>query len=313
MGSKKGMISNKQSVVGKSKHSNDDETYIKYFCNALSVIHFICIGVLMSLPQGTFLPGPGTAIHATTMLLMCVVHGVYCFGAYQSIGFFITAMIVEWSFEQANISFGGFIFGKVIYNDELLGPKLGDVPIFVPVGIYFMCWPSYVMGNIIMHQKVVVLKEDSIFQLIWRCFIYSMIHTAWSLAIDPACLRYGFYTYTETEAVGGHIPMSDTYWGVPISEFQGWTVMVFTQWFLFLAFISPFLPAPIRQESFKRRIERFESFHLTPVFLYAGFTLLLISNPINKALGAITFWVMGMPVLFALYQWYNHYSKTKTA
>eukprot|EP01087_Luapelamoeba_hula_P000761 TRINITY_DN1055_c0_g1_i1.p3 TRINITY_DN1055_c0_g1~~TRINITY_DN1055_c0_g1_i1.p3 ORF type:complete len:118 (-),score=27.14 TRINITY_DN1055_c0_g1_i1:85-438(-) len=88
-------------------------------------------------------------------------------------------------------------------------------------------------------------------------------------------------------------------------------MMIFTQWFVFLGFVSHFFHVPIHEPSFAAKLGRLEGFHLTPVILYGGFTVFLIINPLNKALGAVTCWVMGMPVLFALYQWYSFQQQAK--
>jgi len=298
--------------------TSDAEKYVKPLCYLCCVLHIFFIGVDMSLPPGTFMPSPWTEIHGIVMLFMTLLHSIYCLGFAQSFAFFISNVAIEWAFEQTNISFGGYIFGPLHYADGLLGPKIGDVPVIVPVGIYFFCWPAYCLGNLIMHQRAVVLKEkhESYLKLAVRCVVYGMLHTAWSLSIDPACVNYGFYVYTDVEAAGGPIPQSDTYFGVPLSEFRGWTLLVFTQWFVYLAVVAPLLPSPLAEDKRKKRIDQLEFFDLTPVVLYGGFAVYLFYNPLNNALGVVSCWVLGLPVIMAAYQWLqsrHHFARCREA
>jgi len=293
------------------------ESCIRAVTYLLCFLHVIFIGVDISLPPGRFMPSPWTEIHGFVMLFMSLIHSVYSLGAVQSLAFFVSNNVIEWLFEQSNISLGGFIFGPLFYADGLLGPKVGDVPIIVPLAIYFFCWPAYCLGNLILHKKPIVffreeVKNETYLHLAVRCLVYGMLHTAWSLSIDPACVNYGFYTYTAVEgARSPHpdaevIPLKETYFGVPLSEFRGWTILVFTQWFVYLAVVAPFFKGNQPQTKKNRdkpgrKLELFD--FLSPALLYGGFAVYLFVNPLNNALGIVACWVLGFPVIMAVYQW----------
>jgi len=246
--------------------------------------------VSIVLPAGSFLPMPAIIVHVGAMISIAVLHAIYHIGLKGAGLFFSVVIAIEWCCEQINVSFDGIVFGHVIYKDALLGPKLGDIPLVVPLAFAALCWPTYVLINLILKNSVVFRdRDEKIWSVMWRCLLYAMANASWSFAVEPACLKMGFYYYT------AHVGDPNTFFGVPMSEFRGWTVMAFFQFFIFFGLLAPRLNLPA-----ERPVHRLVD--AAPLILFGGFAAFLTLNPIHSAIGAVTLWTMGLLVLLSSYK-----------
>lgn len=242
------------------------------------------------LPAGRVLPPAFAVLHVAAMIFMAGFHSVHHIGAKPAGVFFAMMVVLEWIAEQVNISGSGWVFGHVTYDDHLVGPKLGDVPIIVPIAFAALVWPTFVMVNLLLEQRVVVLrKREGLVPLAWRCALYALVHTAWSFAIEPTCMATGLYGYDRLSAG------TATFYGVPMSELRGWAILAFIQFFAYSRFIAPRLAIP-EPRPLDLRIDA------TPFVLYGGFALFLVLKPVNPAIGAVTLWTMGFYMLASSYR-----------
>ncbi len=124
---------------------------LKLALSVATAIHVACMAWTISLPMGQLIPAPFIMLHVPAMLLMAFAHCVHHLGTSQSLGFFLTVTAIEWIWEQTNISFGGIIFGSLSYHDSLIGPKLGAIPVIVPLAFAAICWPAFVITNLLLH------------------------------------------------------------------------------------------------------------------------------------------------------------------
>lgn len=257
-------------------------------CTAVHVA-FSLIYVFV-LPAGRVLPPAFAVMHVAAMIFMAGFHSVHHIGARPAGIFFGMMVVLEWLAEQINISGSGWVFGHVIYDDHLVGPKLGDVPIIVPIAFAALVWPTFVMVNLLLEQRVVVLrKREGLGSLAWRCALYALVHTAWSFAIEPTCMATGLYRYDRLAGTAG------TFFGVPMSELRGWAILAFIQFFAYARFIAPRLAIP-EPKPVDLRID------VTPFLLYGGFALFLVLKPVDPAIGAVTLWTMGFYMLASAYR-----------
>lgn len=254
------------------------------------------------LPAGRVLPPTFAVMHVAAMIFMAGYHSVRHIGAKAAALFFGMMVVLEWMAEQINISGSGWVFGHVIYDDHLVGPKLGDVPVIVPVAFAALVWPTFVMVNLLLEERVVVLRQrEGLVPLAWRCALYALVHTAWSFAIEPTCLATGLYRYT---ALHGAEP--GTFFGVPMSELRGWSILAFIQFFTYSRFVAPRLTLP-PPRPIDLRVD------LTPFLLYGGFALFLVLKPVTPAVGAVTLWTMGFYMIASSYKLAAAWRASRTA
>lgn len=78
--------------------------------------------------------------------------------------------------------------------------------------------------------------------------------------------------------------------------------------FVYLAVVAPLFSNPQSEPqqpkprpSKQKRLELFDI--LSPTLLYGGFAVYLFVNPLNNTLGVVACWVLGLPVVMAVYQW----------
>jgi uncharacterized membrane protein len=259
---------------------------------ACTLGHMVAIGVMIALPTGELLPPLWAVPHVAAMVFMAGFHCVHHLGAKQAVAFFLVIVLIEGISEQINIAFGGIFFGDLIYHDTLAGPKIGDVPIIVPFAVAALMWPPFVMVNIMLHERAVVIAEkgEGILRFIWRCAILAFVHTAWAFGIEPVTIKMGVYQY-----VGLDASSPGTFYGVPMSEFRGWWVMAFVMFFVYSKFVAPRIEMP-KERPVNIWIDA------TPYVLYGGFALFLILDPMNPAIGVVTLWTMGLYIAMSAYK-----------
>lgn len=98
------------------------------------------------------IPG-GLAIKTLLVMLFSVFHAAYALGWRRTLAFFALAAAISWTYEQVGVE-TGLIYGKYHYTDAL-GPKLGHVPIIIPVAWFMMIYPSYIIANLVTKGRFV--------------------------------------------------------------------------------------------------------------------------------------------------------------
>ncbi len=259
---------------------------------ALTFIQVASIAVMIALPTGQTLPANWGIVQATAMILMVGLHAAHHLGSKQALAFFAVCVLGEWTCEQINISFGGIFFGHLIYDDVLVGPKIGDVPFVVPFTVGAFMWPPFVIGSILLHERAVVVAEkgEGIIRLIFRCVILAMIHVAWLFGIEPTAMKMGLYHY-----VGLTVDSPNTFYGVPMSEFLGWFLMAFGMYFIYCKFLAP------RMEMPKERVVNLWVDSI-PYLLYGGFAVFLTVDPVDAGVGMAVLWTMGLCTIMSVYK-----------
>ena len=115
-------------------------------------------------------------------MLSSFFHAWYSLGARNTLVFFALSAVVSWAFEQAGVE-TGLIYGPYHYTDRL-GPKLGHVPLLIPIAWFMMIYPSYVISNLIADGQPDGTRGSS-GRIAWLAFLGAMVMTAWDVAMDP--------------------------------------------------------------------------------------------------------------------------------
>ena len=147
----------------------------------------------MTLPKWQPLPVALMVIQMVSMLLAICLHMVRHLGFKMSLAFFSAGTVIEWLFEILNIKFNGIFISEIVYSD-ILGPRIAGVPIFVPLLMAALLWPTFCCINLILFKRFTYFaKKDNIIFVFVLCMIYGFFHAAYSFAVEPMTTAHGFY------------------------------------------------------------------------------------------------------------------------
>jgi putative membrane protein len=168
---------------------------------------------LVALP---LVPG-GLKVLTLILTFFSVAHAWYSLGGRATAIFFGLSALISWGYEQVGVM-TGLVFGAYHYTDYL-GPKLGDVPLLIPLAWFMMIYPSYVTANLIGAGRAEV-TGGGVRGLIRLAAISAVVMTAWDLVIDP--ILSGPSARAWIWETGG------PYFGIPIQNYWGWLLTTFT-------------------------------------------------------------------------------------
>jgi uncharacterized membrane protein len=121
-------------------------------------------------------------------------------------------------FESVGVA-TGWVYGPYHYTDKLGPLFLGLVPYLIPVAWFMMSYPSFVIADRLVPsgwkrwQRVLVVAA-----------VGGLVMTAWDLVMDPIMVAGGHWVWDTKGA----------YFGIPLQNFWGWWLTVFTTFALYL-------------------------------------------------------------------------------
>lgn len=221
----------------------------------------------------------GVALPTLALMLFSLFHAIYALGWRHTLVFFVISAVVSWGFEQVGVATGA-VYGPYHYT-EVLGPKLGHVPLLIPIAWFMMIYPSYVIANLLVTGRPLV-SRPGLGRLVWLAFIGALVMTAWDLSVDVILSGPGAQAWIWHD--GG------PYFGIPVQNFAGWVLTTFTVYILYRLFERWVSPQPLAGLTLATAA--------LPLLAYAAMALsqMLTGNP---ALQVITPFTMGIPVLVA--------------
>jgi putative membrane protein len=157
-----------------------------------------------------------------------LLHGARRYGWEGMLVFLVICLVVSNALENLSI-LTGFPFGHYYYTGNL-GPKLFLVPILIGTAYFGTGYLAWVLGTILIGD---IRSRGSAFTTFAVPFIASFLMVAWDLGMDPtnSTIRHNWIW----QQGGG-------YFGVPFTNYLGWslTVYVFFQLFaMYLHFRRP--------------------------------------------------------------------------
>lgn len=260
------------------------------------------VWVVMTLWSGMRTGGAGLPVIPQTITSLALVVAVFGhmlkhLGVKLAAAFFVVAAVVEWAFEQANIMFGGVIWGDLRYGHlPMLGPHIGSVPLMVPVGMVALLWPVFVIVNVLLDGKIVpnprLLRS---WQVVWRCLLYGMLHAWIAFLANGFCTKFGVYEWV------GHsreLHPQDAFFGDPALPI-GWTVWGFVTTLVILWVLIPALGGTALAQAAVRPLSWVDA---APIVVIGAYAFGLFINPVNKSVGSVTLFMFGFISLLALYR-----------
>jgi uncharacterized membrane protein len=226
--------------------------------------------------------GDTTVLLVASALLMfgcCWASASHLLGAGAALRLVLIGTVTGWVAEQLGASYGWF-FGSYHYT-AVLGPRLGAVPVVIPLMWFALAYIGYVMANLIVWQAPVdgrvPLPHDLIMALAG-----AMIVTCYDLGVDPYMV-YVLKAWIMTDTHGA-------WFGETVQGFGGWMVVSFVILLAFRRSVQPSL-----QASAKARVRHV----LVPLGVYAGLMLFQVLRGYPVEARTIAVFAMGFPLLAA--------------
>jgi hypothetical protein len=260
------------------------------------------VWVVMTLWSGIQTGGAGLPVIPQTITSLALVVAVFGhmlkhLGVKLASAYFLIATVVEWAFEQANITFGGFIWGDLRYGHlPMLGPHIGNVPLIVPVGMTALLWPVYVIINVVLDGKIVVNPRTlRTWQVVWHCVLYGMLHAWIAFLANGFCTKFGVYEWVGKSRA---LPAQDSFFGDPALPL-GWTVWGFVVTLIISFVLIPTLGRDALAWSAARPLSWVDA---APIVVIGSYAFALFLNPVNQSVGSVILFMFGFISLLALYR-----------
>jgi uncharacterized membrane protein len=187
------------------------------------------------------------------LFIIAVLHGIKRYGIKNMVVFFLITFIVSYSFENLSI-LTGFPFGFYHYSSSL---GVLTVPLVIIFAYFAMGYLSWMLAHILTGQYGNKIKGIQVFIV---PLIAAFIMVMWDLTIDPI-------SSTLQKLWVWHEP--GAYFGVPISNFFGWFLVVF----LFFQLYTIYLLKYDRADSVEKPTLRARSFWMEVPAVYGTMAL----------------------------------------
>ena len=163
-------------------------------------------------------------ISVAILMGFAIVHGIRRYGCKHFVVFFIVAFVISWSYETLSI-LTGFPFGHYVYTDNL-GPKLWLVPLLIMPAYFSMGYIAWTLAHVLLDRYDDRLTGA---EVVLVPALASFVMVMWDLCIDPASSTIsGAWIWRD----GGG------YFGVPLVNFLGWYLCVFTIYLMFALYLQ---------------------------------------------------------------------------
>jgi putative membrane protein len=255
-----------------------------------------------------FLQSVLVAVDVLSALAFALVHGALHYRLRGILVFAGICVLVGNISENLSVA-TGFPFGHY-YFEDLMGPKLFQVPVLLGLAYIGMAYVSWTLARLIAGTPQMPVAGARVVTL---PLVASFIMVAWDLAQDPV---WGTVLHGWAWLDGG------PWFGVPISNYLGWYGTVFTIYLLFALYLrsKPAPAVPERQASWHAAL-------LFYAFCAAGNVLQAIHHPVPEvvsdpagkqwrvaditgASAVVSIFVMGA---FAVFAWIRLAEQQKSA
>lgn len=210
-------------ITVSDKTINDIETFNKLRWSLVGVFFIFNILLIFTYKNPNLL-AVDSLLTTALLFVIAVMHGAERYGKKNISVFFLITLVVSFSFENLSI-LTGFPFGFYHYS-----PSLGllNVPLVIIFAYFAIGYLSWMLSHILTGQFNRKLKGKEIFIV---PFIAAFIMVIWDLTVDPiSSTLQGLWVWTTPGA----------YFGVPISNFFGWFLVVYIFFQIFALYLSKY-------------------------------------------------------------------------
>ena len=170
-----------------------------YLAGLAGVLTLEAAGVVYQLLTG--IPVPIVTVAATVLVVACMLRA---HGLWGTMAFLVLVLAIPFGSEFLGV-LTGFPYGTYAYT-SLVGPRVfGMVPVFI-----FIAWIH--IAYLAIATTTLTFGRSSV----WLAPLDGLLAVAWDAMVDPLAARAGFWSW---QAQGG-------FYGVPLSNFAGWFLVV---------------------------------------------------------------------------------------
>lgn len=170
-----------------------------YLAGLAGVLTLEAAGVTIQVVTGT--PVPVITLVATAFVVACMLR---THGLWGTMAFVALILAIPFGSEFVGV-LTGYPFGPYSYS-TLVGPRVfGLVPVFI-----FFAWVN------ITYMTIATTTLAHGRSSLWLAPIDGLVATAWDAMVDPLAVRAGYWTWQGAPA----------FYGVPLSNFAGWVLVV---------------------------------------------------------------------------------------
>lgn len=163
-----------------------------------------------------------TSVMVLIPVVFALIHGARRYGWGGILTFIAICLVVSNALENLSI-LTGFPFGHYHYTDGL-GPKLFLVPLLIGPAYFSTGYLAWVIGTVLVGD---VRRGTGWFTVVATPFIASFAMVVWDLCFDPT---------VSTILKGWIWEQGGGYFGVPLTNYLGWFLTVYTFFQLFALF-----------------------------------------------------------------------------
>lgn len=225
-------------------------------------------------------------ISSVLMFAFCWANASHLLGANAALKFVLIAVTMGWFAEQMGSTYGWF-FGRYTYT-EVLGWRLGDVPMIIPLMWFALCYTAYVIGHFAVWH-LPMMASPSLAQALFMSVVAAMLVTAYDLGADP---------YMVFVLKAWIMAKTDGWWfGETLQGFVGWMTVSMAIVFCF--------HVAVRKSGLKPDAALSKWQALLPFAIY-GFSMvfqMFKGHPVETR--TIAFFAMGIPLLIGLAGWWR--------
>ena len=147
-----------------------------------------------------------------------ILHAGHREGWKRAILLLALVFVVSLLFESVGVA-TGVIYGPYHYTNKLGPLFLGLVPYLIPVAWFMMSYPSYVIAD-----RIIPAGWKRWPRILSIASVGGLAMTAWDLVMDPIMVAGGHWVWD----------VKGSYHGIPLQNFWGWWITVFTSFILYL-------------------------------------------------------------------------------
>ena len=218
---------------------------------------------------------------SVVMFACCWASAAQLLGTRAALRFVIIGVVVGWFAEQMGATQGWF-FGSYTYTD-VLGPRLGAVPVIIPLMWFALSYIAYIIANLIVWQT----PSDGaapLPQMLAMSLLAAMIVTAYDLGADP------YMVYTLKAWI---MTKTDGWWfGETLQGFAGWALVSFVIVLLFRL--------SVRSQPPQASLPVARPHMLVPLAIYGANMLFQMAMGTPVETRTIALFAMGIPLLAAV-------------
>ena len=146
---------------------------------------------------------------------LALIHAWHMLGWRRAATFFGVVFVLAWVAESLSIA---TCLATCYHYTPVLGWRIGQVPLFVPLGWFAMIYNSYVIVNLAAEGHPVSTKGGGVW-MAWLALLTAFVMATWDLTLDP---------YMVIKEQAWVWEQGGAYFGIPFANYVSWVEVTST-------------------------------------------------------------------------------------